>query len=155
MRFLALCWCAFWVAIGLQAAVAAAAPAPKKAAPAAPAVSTPASSAPRPFHSSADPNADPNKSLKSCLEHAGLNPVARDRCMRQHCEGHWGQGDCPASGGNFWSHKNASSHTPLGQCLNEAGMNPFKRNACGWKYCRNDWNTPECAQFQGDTSRPN
>ena len=92
------------------------------------------------YRSSANPHADPNASLKSCMDHAGMNPLARDRCMRQHCEGKWGQGDCPASGGDFMANKNAGN-TPLGRCLKEAGSNPFKRDACGWSHCRDKWDT--------------
>jgi hypothetical protein len=100
---------------------------------------------PRPFSSGADPHANPKASLKSCMDHVGINPVARDRCMRQHCEGRWGQGDCPA-GGDFLSTKGASSETPLGRCLLQAGRNPFKRDACGWKHCGGKSNTSaECA----------
>ncbi|MBH1963821.1 MAG: hypothetical protein I8H77_05775, partial [Comamonadaceae bacterium] len=103
---------------------------------------------PRAYRSSANPNANPNASLKSCMDHSGMNPLARDRCMRQHCEGRWGQGDCPASGGDFMANKGASS-TPLGQCLKEAGGNPFKRDACGWRHCRGKWDaTAECAALQ-------
>jgi len=160
MRLLALCRYVFLAAITLQAAVAIAAPAHKghpKAAKAATTASAPAEPAPRPFGSGADPNADPNQSLKSCMDHAGINPMERDRCMRQHCAGRWGQGDCPAGADNFLLNKNAASrtpsHTPLGQCLAEAGKNPLKRNACGWKFCRSDWNTPECSQFNGSKSQ--
>ncbi|MCB2035026.1 MAG: hypothetical protein KDF57_17550, partial [Ottowia sp.] len=98
------------------------------------------------YRSSANPNADPSRSLKSCMDHAGMSPMARDRCMRQHCEGRWGQGDCPA-GSDFMANKGASN-TPLGHCLAEAGGNPFKRDACGWKHCRNSWDTPECAAIK-------
>jgi len=102
----------------------------------------------RAYRSSANPNADPNASLKSCMDHAGMNPLSRDRCMRQHCEGRWGQGDCPASGGDFMANKGASN-TPLGQCLKEAGSNPFKRDACGWKHCNGKWDTvAECTAIK-------
>lgn len=104
----------------------------------------PPTSQPKAYRSSANPNANPNASLKSCMDHAGMNPLARDRCMRQHCEGRWGQGDCPSSGGDFMGNKGASN-TPLGQCLKEAGGNPFKRDACGWQHCRDKWDTSaEC-----------
>jgi len=103
---------------------------------------------PKAYRSSANPNADPNASLKSCMDHAGMNPLSRDRCMRQHCEGRWGQGDCPASGGDFMANKGASN-TPLGKCLREAGNNPFKRDACGWQHCRNQWDTnAECSAIK-------
>lgn len=103
----------------------------------------------RPFRSTANPNVDPNLSLKSCLDHVGMNVVARDRCMRQHCEGRWGQGDCPA-GGNVLGpagdvSKSRYGRTPLGRCLSEAGRNPFKRDACGWRHCNNRRDAPECA----------
>lgn len=102
----------------------------------------------RAYRSSANPNANPNASLKSCMDHAGMNPLARDRCMRQHCEGRWGQGDCPASGGDFMANKGAST-TPLGHCLKEAGSNPFKRDACGWKHCNGKWDTSaECSALK-------
>ena len=100
----------------------------------------------RPYRSSANPNANPNASLKSCMDHAGMNPVSRDRCMRQHCTGRWGQGDCPAGGGDLLSREGASN-TPLGRCLTAAGANPFKRDACGWKHCSQgiSWNpSAEC-----------
>ncbi|MEZ5632038.1 MAG: hypothetical protein R3F09_15200 [Burkholderiaceae bacterium] len=116
------------------------APAPQRANAAAPSSPTGA------YRSSANPNADPSRSLKSCMDHAGMSPMARDRCMRQHCEGRWGQGDCPA-GSDFMANKGASN-TPLGHCLAEAGGNPFKRDACGWKHCRNSWDTPECAAIK-------
>lgn len=124
-------------------------PAPR----AAPARSSAAAAPPPPpqpqaYRSSANPNANPNASLKSCMDHSGMNPLARDRCMRQHCEGRWGQGDCPASGGDFMANKGASG-TPLGQCIKEAGGNPFKRDACGWRHCRGKWDTTaECAALQ-------
>jgi len=159
MRFLALCRRAFLAAILLQAAAAIAAhpaqanPKTAKAAPAP--ASAPARMASRPFRSGADPSADPNESLISCMNHVGINPLARDRCMRQHCEGHWGEGECPA-GGDFLPPKGTAAGTPLGQCLINAGSNPFKRTACGWKYCRSDWNTPECAPLKGGRkARPN
>jgi hypothetical protein len=86
-----------------------------------------------------------NAGLKRCMDQAGFNPVARDRCMRQHCSGHWGQGDCP-SGVDFMTTEGASSGTPLGRCLQAAGRNPFKRDACGWHLCggRSD-KSAECA----------
>lgn len=119
---------------------------PRQAAPAATRSGTPTN---RPYRSSADPNADPNLSLKSCLDHVGMNPVARDRCMRQHCEGRWGQGQCPASGGNVLAGPGATSNTPLGRCLREAGRNPFKRDACGWRHCFGQWDSSaECAAIK-------
>lgn len=117
----------------------------------APARSTGSTAAPpqeRAYRSSANPNANPNAGLKSCMDHAGMNPLARDRCMRQHCEGRWGQGDCPASGGDFMANK-GGSNTPLGQCLKDAGSNPFKRDACGWKHCNGKWDTSaECTAIK-------
>ena len=104
----------------------------------------------QPYRSSANPNANPNASLKSCMDHAGMNPVSRDRCMRQHCEGRWGQGYCPAGGGDLMTRKGASK-TPLGQCLAAAGANPFKRDACGWKHCSQgiSWNpSAECTALK-------
>ncbi|MDR1967186.1 MAG: hypothetical protein LBQ32_00620 [Burkholderiaceae bacterium] len=99
------------------------------------------------FSSGANPHANPKASLKSCMDHVGMNPVARDRCMRRHCEGRWGQGDCPA-GGDFLSTKGSSSKTPLGRCLRKAGRNPIKREACGWKHCGGKSSTSaECAAF--------
>ena len=95
-----------------------------------------------------DPNADPRASLKSCLDHSGMNVAARDRCMRQHCEGRWGQGDCPNQGGDLLTKAGANDHTPLGRCLKEAGSNPFKRDGCGWRHCNNKWDTPECAAIK-------
>ncbi len=119
-----------------------------RAAPARATNAAPAPSQPRAYRSSANPNADPNASLKSCMDHAGMNPLSRDRCMRQHCEGRWGQGDCPASGGDFMANKGASN-TPLGHCLKEAGGNPFKRDACGWKHCNGKWDTvAECTAIK-------
>ena len=100
------------------------------------------------YRSSANPNADPRASLKSCMDHSGMNMAARDRCMRQHCEGRWGQGDCPAQGGDLLSREGANNHTPLGRCLKEAGGNPFKRDGCGWRHCNNKWDTPECAAIK-------
>ena len=95
-----------------------------------------------------NPNADPRASLKSCLDHSGMNMAARDRCMRQHCEGRWGQGDCPAQGGDLLTRAGANDRTPLGRCLKEAGANPFKRDGCGWRHCNNKWDTPECAAIK-------
>lgn len=98
----------------------------------------------RPYRSSADPTADPNASLKSCMDHSGMNMAARDRCFRQHCQGRWGQGQCPVSGGNVVGDQGGRSSTPLGKCLTEAGNNPFRRNSCGWAHCKNDWSSAEC-----------
>ncbi len=92
-----------------------------------------------------DPNADPRASLKSCLDNSGMNMGARDRCMRQHCQGRWGEGDCPRQGGDVIDRSGANDRTPLGRCLKDAGANPFKRDACGWRHCNNKWDTPECA----------
>ena len=100
------------------------------------------------YRSSANPNADRNASLKSCMDNSGMNMAARDRCMRQHCEGRWGQGDCPNQGGDLLDSSGANSHTPLGRCLKEAGANPFKRDGCGWRHCNNKWDTPECAAIK-------
>ncbi|MDR2155259.1 MAG: hypothetical protein LBE78_09585 [Burkholderiaceae bacterium] len=102
---------------------------------------------PRPYSSGANPNVNPNISLKSCLDHVGINPVARDSCMRQHCQGRWGRGDCPA-GADFMATTGASAKTPLGRCLRAAAGNPFKRDACGWQHCggRSD-KSAECAAF--------
>lgn len=113
-------------------------PAPRRAEPAA--TTRPQD---RPYRSSADPSADPRLSLRSCLNNVGMNPAARDRCMRQHCEGRWGQGDCPA-GADLMNRAGASSNTPLGRCLREAGANPFRRDACGWSHCRPRWESAEC-----------
>lgn len=99
----------------------------------------------RPYRSSADPTANPNASLKSCMDHAGLAIAARDRCFRQHCQGRWGQGQCPAgSDNNLMGAKSKSSATPLGRCLAEAGNNPFKRSNCGWAHCKPNWESAEC-----------
>lgn len=102
----------------------------------------------RPYRSSADPTANPRASLRSCLDHSGMNLAARDRCMRQHCEGRWGQGDCPAQGGDLINRSVPNRHTPLGKCLSEAGANPFRRDACGWRHCNGKWETPECAAIR-------
>jgi len=84
-------------------------------------------------------------SLKACLDKAGMNPLERDRCMRRVCEGRWGQGDCPASGGDFSLDKVPNAGTPLGRCLKEAGMNPFTRERCAWQHCSGKWDTSaEC-----------
>lgn len=102
----------------------------------------------RPFSSGADPTADPNASLKSCLDHSGMNVLARDRCMRQHCQGRWGQGDCPAQGGDMLGSSGGNDRTPLGRCLKTAGANPLKRDRCGWQHCNKRWDAPECAAMQ-------
>lgn len=99
----------------------------------------------RPFGPSADPTANPNLNLKSCMDHAGLSFTGRDRCFRQHCQGRWGEGDCPRQGGDVIDRSGANDRTPLGRCLKDAGANPFKRDACGWRHCNNKWDTPECA----------
>ncbi|MFT4194221.1 hypothetical protein [Ottowia sp.] len=103
----------------------------------------------RPYQNTNDPGADPNASLRSCLNHVGMNVAARDRCMRQHCTGRWGQGDCPASGGNVIGQQpTGSANTPLGRCLREAGNNPFRRDGCGWRICKGKRETSaECAAF--------
>ncbi len=109
----------------------------------------------RPFRSSADPTADPNLSLRSCLNNVGMNPAARDRCMRRHCEGRWGEGQCPA-GGDLMSREGSNARTPLGRCLREAGANPFRRDACGWRHCRPRWESAECQAIRpADTPRAN
>ena len=100
------------------------------------------------YRSGANPNADPRASLKSCMDHSGMNMAARDRCMRQHCEGRWGQSDCPRQGGDLLDRSGANNTTPLGRCLKEAGANPFKRDGCGWRHCNNKWDTPECAAIK-------
>ncbi len=116
----------------------------RSAAPAAPAPTA----GKRPYQNTDNPNANPNLSLRSCLDHVGMNVVGRDRCMRQHCTGRWGQGDCPASGGNVLDKQTSSSNTPLGRCLREAGSNPFKRDGCGWRICKGKRETSaECAAF--------
>lgn len=125
------------------------APAPQRSAPAASANTRPPE---RPFSSGANPAIDPKRSLKACLDHVGINPVARDRCMRQHCKGRWGQGDCPA-GGDLMNRKGSNAATPLGRCLREAGANPFKRDACGWRHCKPRWESAECQALR-PTERP-
>ena len=99
----------------------------------------------RAYRSGGNPNANPNASLKSCLDHYdGMNLNARTRCFKQHCEGRWGQGDCPA-GTDMDMKQGSDARTPLGQCLREAGANPFKRDSCGWHHCNKRWDEPECA----------
>ena len=100
----------------------------------------------RPYQSSADPTADPNASLKSCMDHSGMNVVARDRCFRQHCQGRWGEGECPPGSDTslIGGGKSKPSHTPLGRCLADAGANPIKRTKCGWAHCKPDWSSAEC-----------
>ena len=109
----------------------------------------------RAYRSSADPTANPNASLKSCMDHAGLNIAARDRCFRQHCQGRWGEGQCPpGSDNNVMGAKSKPSHTPLGKCLAEAGNNPFRRSNCGWAHCKPHWATPECKALVPQSSQP-
>ena len=112
----------------------------------------------RPYRSTANPNADPNLSLRSCLEHVGMNMVRRDQCMRQHCAGKWGQGDCPAGGDVTGASDNPArspyAKTALGRCLAQAGRNPFKRDACGWRHCNNRRNAPECAALMPHNTPP-
>lgn len=105
------------------------------------------------YRSSANPNADPKASLRSCLDHSGMNMAARDRCMRQHCEGRWGQGDCPR-GGDLMPRSGSQANTPLGQCLREAGANPFKRDGCGWRHCRPRWESAECQALRPPQREP-
>lgn len=125
------------------------APAPQRAnATTPPRVGSEAPRTDQAYRSSANPNADPKASLRSCLDHSGMNMAARDRCMRQHCEGRWGQGDCPNQGGDLLDRSGANNRTPLGRCLKEAGANPFKRDGCGWRHCNNKWDTPECAAIK-------
>lgn len=97
------------------------------------------------YRSGGDPSADPNASLKSCLNHYdGFNLAARTRCYNQHCKGRWGKGDCP-QGSDMDMKQGSNSNTPLGICLREAGANPFKRDSCGWHHCNKRWDEPECA----------
>ena len=100
----------------------------------------------RPFSSSADPTANPNLSLKSCMDHAGLSITGRDACFRQHCQGRWGEGECPPGSDTslIGGGKSKPSHTPLGRCLASAGANPIKRTKCGWAHCKPDWSSAEC-----------
>ena len=106
------------------------------------------------YRSGANPNADRNASLKSCMDHSGMNMAARDRCFRQHCQGRWGQGQCPTSGGNVVGDQGGRSNTPLGKCLAEAGNNPFRRNSCGWAHCKNDWSSAECKALAPQHTQP-
>lgn len=113
-------------------------------------------SAPRtdqPYRSSANPNANPRASLRSCLDHSGMNMAARDRCVRQHCEGRWGQGDCPR-GGDLMPRSGSRAATPLGRCLRDAGANPFKRDACGWRHCKPRWASAECQALRPPQREP-
>ena len=105
------------------------------------------------YRSGANPNADRNASLKSCMDNSGMNMAARDRCMRQHCEGRWGQGDCPR-GGDLMPSSGSQANTPLGQCLREAGANPFKRDGCGWRHCRPRWESAECQALRPPQREP-
>ena len=100
----------------------------------------------RPFSSSADPTANPNLSLKSCMDHAGLSITGRDACFRQHCQGRWGEGECPTGSDTtlIGGGKAKPSNTPLGRCLASAGANPIKRTKCGWAHCQPDWSSAEC-----------
>ena len=82
-----------------------------------------------------------------------MNMAARDRCMRQHCEGRWGQGDCPR-GGDLMPSSGSQANTPLGQCLREAGANPFKRDGCGWRHCRPRWESAECQALRPPQREP-
>lgn len=115
-----------------------------------PSKTSPAAPQPKPdtnhaYRSSADPTANPNASLKSCMDRSGLNIAARDRCIRQHCQGRWGQGQCPpGSDTGMTGDHSKRSNTPLGRCLAEAGNNPFRRDGCGWRHCKPHWDTPEC-----------
>lgn len=84
--------------------------------------------------------------LRACLADAALAVVRRQKCFMDHCQGRWGQGECPA-GADFMP-DGSSSRTPLGQCLREAGRNPFKREGCGWRHCHRRWHAPECAAFK-------
>jgi len=112
----------------------------KGAAPAATAEAAPAATRPA---TSKRPAA--RGSLKACLDKAGMNPLERDRCMRRVCEGRWGQGDCPATGGDFEWARVPNAGTPLGRCLKEAGNNPFTRERCAWRHCSDKWDTSaEC-----------
>ena len=130
------------------------APAPQRAnATTPPRVGSEAPRTDQAYRSSANPNADPKASLRSCLDHSGMNMAARDRCMRQHCEGRWGQGDCPR-GGDLMPSSGSQANTPLGQCLREAGANPFKRDGCGWRHCRPRWESAECQALRPPQREP-
>lgn len=108
----------------------------------------------RAYRSGGDPSANPDASLKSCLNHYdGMNLAARTRCFNQHCKGRWGQGDCP-QGADLNDTSGSSSNTPLGQCLREAGANPFKRDSCGWRHCNRRWDAPECAALHPKRAQP-
>lgn len=41
--------------------------------------------------------------LASCKAAAGMNPIKREKCVWSHCNGHWGEGDCPP--GSDWPPK--------------------------------------------------
>ncbi|MDO5087016.1 MAG: hypothetical protein Q4D74_05320 [Comamonadaceae bacterium] len=91
--------------------------------------------------------------LRACLADAALAVVRREKCFRDHCQGRWGQGECPA-GADFLP-EGSSSPTPLGRCLRAAGRNPFKREGCGWRHCHRRWNAPECAAFKPQPPQSN
>ncbi len=126
--------------------------------PATPAAATPSGKrdTTRPFSSSADPNANPNLSLKSCMDHAGLSITGRDACFRQHCQGRWGEGECPPGSDTslIGGGKTKPSNTPLGRCLASAGANPIKRTKCGWAHCKPDWSSAECKSLAPPPAPP-
>ncbi|MEO8249850.1 MAG: hypothetical protein ABI589_10805 [Burkholderiales bacterium] len=70
------------------------------AAPAAPAAAP--ASASTPAHM-ANAGAAWSAQLASCKAQAGMNLVKREKCVWSHCNGHWGQGDCPP--GSDWPPK--------------------------------------------------
>ena len=90
------------------------------------------------------------RELARCLDPNNPNRSTREACIWQHCEGHWGQGQCPP-GREFLTTSGANNRTPLGRCLTEAGKNPFKRDGCGWRICKGKGTTSaECAAFYSD-----
>ncbi len=110
----------------------------------------------RPFGPSADPTANPKLNLKSCMDHAGLSFTGRDRCFRQHCQGRWGEGQCPTgSDTSLLGGQSKPSNSPLGKCLAGAGNNPLKRTKCGWAHCKPDWSSAECKSLAPPSQRSN
>ena len=90
------------------------------------------------------------RELAHCLDPNNPDRSTREACIWRHCEGRWGQGQCPP-GRQFLTTAGANSRTPLGRCLTEAGKNPFRRDGCGWRICKGKAETSaECAAFYAD-----
>lgn len=95
--------------------------------------------------------------LASCKRAAGSNFIKQQKCVFDHCNGHWGVGDCPQGTDvepfALPSAKELPARKPaapgawaaqLANCKNAAGLNPVAREQCVWKHCPGHWGQGEC-----------